>query len=274
MKGLNSHRTLQPAVLMLAFFLGGLPALAQAVEAPDADEIIQRSLQAYYYAGDDGRSRVSMRLINAQGKQRLREMTMLRKNLGADGEQRYYIYFHKPSDVKGTSFMVWKYPAKDDDRWIFIPAIKLVRRIAADDKRSSFVGSDFTYEDISGREAGDETHSLLRSEDWQGRPTYVIESRPKATIDYVRRVSWIDRDRHVPLKEEYYDARGEMLRIFTADEVKLVDGLWTASRRTMRDKQSGHRTVVLLEDISYNIGLGDDLFTQRYLRRPPRRWVR
>jgi len=272
MKGFYNHRGFLPVFLIAAFIWSGFPAL-QAAGEPTADEIVQRSLQAYYYAGDDGRAKITMRLINKQGKERLREMTMLRKNLGTGGEQRYYIYFHKPSDVKGTSFMVWKYPAKEDDRWIFIPAIKLVRRIAADDKRSSFVGSDFTYEDISGREVGDETHSLLRSEDWQGRPTYVIESRPKTAIDYVRRVSWIDRDRHLPLKEEYYDAQGEILRIFTVDEIKQVDGFWTAARRTMRDNQSGHRTEVAFQEIKYNVGVGDDLFTERYLRRPPRRWV-
>lgn len=274
MQGFYKQRVLLSVVVTLAFYCGGFPTLVQAEEKAVADEIIQRSLQAYYYAGDDGRARISMRLINSQGKERLREMTMLRKNMGTEGEQRYYIYFHKPSDVKGTSFMVWKYPAREDDRWIFIPAIKLVRRIAADDKRSSFVGSDFTYEDISGREIGDETHKLLRSEDWQGRPTYVIESRPRVKIDYVRRVSWIDRDRSLPLKEEYYDAHGEILRIFTADEVQQVDGFWTATRRTMRDKQSGHRTEVIFSEIEYNLGVGDDLFTERYLRNPPRKWIR
>ena len=274
MKNFYHQRGLLPVILTMLFLSAVTPAQAQATEEPTADEIVQRSLQAYYYAGDDGRARISMRLINAQGKERLRVMTMLRKNLGTDGEQRYYIYFHKPSDVKGTTFMVWKYPAQRDDRWIFIPAIKMVRRIAADDKRSSFVGSDFTYEDISGRRLGDETHKLLRTEDWKGRPAYVIESKPKETIDYVRRVSWIDQDRNLPLKEEYYDAQGALLRSFSANEVKQVDGIWTATQRTMRDNQSGHRTEVIFEEIEYNVGVGDDLFSERYLRRPPPQWVR
>ncbi|MEN8131529.1 MAG: outer membrane lipoprotein-sorting protein, partial [Pseudomonadota bacterium] len=115
-------------------------AAGSAATQPTADKIVARSLETFYYAGKDQRARISMRLINSQGKQRRREMTLLRKNLGTGGEQRYYIYFHAPADVKGTAFMVWKYPAREDDRWIFIPAIKLVRRIAADDKRSSFVG--------------------------------------------------------------------------------------------------------------------------------------
>ncbi|WP_260292065.1 outer membrane lipoprotein-sorting protein [Sedimenticola hydrogenitrophicus] len=248
---------------------------AASVQAqPSADDIIARSLETFYYAGDDQRTRATMRLVNPQGKERRRVMTLLRKDLGGEGEQRYYIYFHEPADVKGTTFMVWKYPAREDDRWIFIPAIKLVRRIAADDKRSSFVGSDFTYEDVSGREVGDESHSLLDETDLDGRPVYRIESVPKAKVDYVRRLSWIDRERWVPLKEEYYDGRGELLRTFTADAVREVDGHWTVTQRTMRDAQSGHHTEVVYDEVGYGIGLEADLFSERYLQRPPRQWIR
>ncbi len=242
--------------------------------SPSMDKIVARSLETFYYAGEDQRTRVTMRLINPQGKERRREMTLLRKNLGGAGEQRYYIYFHEPADVKGTAFMVWKYLGREDDRWIFIPAIRLVRRIAADDKRSSFVGSDFTYEDVSGRDVEDETHSLLAEETLDGRPVYRIESVPKVKVDYVRRLSWIDLERGLPLKEEYYDVRGKLLRTFTADEVREVDGHWTATRRTMRDAQSGHRTEVVYQEVEYGVGLGEDLFSERYLRRPPRQWIR
>lgn len=258
--------------LGLAVLISG--NLRVALAQPSANEIVARSLETFYYTGEDQRTRVSMRLINPQGKKRRREMTLLRKNLGSDGEQRYYIYFHAPADVKGTAFMVWKYPTREDDRWIFIPAIKLVRRIAADDKRSSFVGSDFTHEDVSGREVDDETHSLLGEGTLDGRPVYRIESRPKAKADYARRLSWIDRQRNLPLKEEYYDARGELMRTFTADEVREVDGHWTVTRRSMRDARSGHRTEVVYREVGYGVGLAEGLFSERYLRRPPRQWIR
>jgi outer membrane lipoprotein-sorting protein len=247
---------------------------AAAQAQPSADDIVTRSLETFYYAGDDQRTRVTMRLVNPQGKERRRVMTLLRKDLGDAGEQRYYIYFHEPADVKGTTFMVWKYPAREDDRWIFIPAIRLVRRIAADDKRSSFVGSDFTYEDVSGREVADESHTLLGEADLDGRPVYRIESVPTAKVDYVRRLSWVDRERWLPLKEEYYDGRGELLRTFTADAVREVDGHWTATQRTMRDAQSGHHTEVVYDEVNYGVGLDADLFSERYLQRPPRQWIR
>lgn len=258
------------AVAMVSLLASLAPAAAQ--EKPE--EVARRSLEAFYYAGDDMRARVSMTLINPQGKRREREMTMLRKDLGPGGDQRYLVFFHSPADVRGMTFMVWKQPARQDDRWIFLPAIKLVRRIAADDARSSFVGSDFTYEDVSGREVGDERHQLLRTEELGGRPCFVLESRPTGSADYARRVSWIDQERWLPLKEEYFDARDEKVREFAADEVQQVGGHWAVTRRTMRNLQTGHRTEVIFSDLAFDVGLGEDLFTERYLRQPPRQWIR
>lgn len=240
---------------------------------PAPDEIVRKSLDAAYYAGNNLRAKVSMKLINSQGSSREREMTMLRLNQPA-GEQRYYIYFHAPADVKGTSFLVWKYLGKEDDRWIYVPAVKLVRRIAADDKRSSFVGSDFTYEDVSGREVGDETHQLLRSEDFAGRPAYVLESRPKASMDYARRVSWIDRERWLPLKEEYFDSKNQPIRTFSADKIEQIGKFWTITARSMKNQQTGHRTQVTYNDVSYDQAFDASIFTERYLRDAPKQWVR
>jgi outer membrane lipoprotein-sorting protein len=251
------------------------PAFAAGPAAdPAAEEIVKRSLESFYYAGNDMRVRVNMKLVNVQGKTREREMTMLRLNLHRSGDQRYYLYFHAPADVKGTSFLVWKYPERDDDRWIYVPALKVVKRIAADDKRSSFVGSDFTYEDVSGRDPQDETHALLRKEDLAGRPAYVIESKPRATSDYSRRLSWIDRERWLPLREEYFDARNRPLRTFVADKVERVGGQWTVTVRNMKNLQTGHRTEVVFEETQFNVGVKPDIFGERYLRDAPAQWVR
>lgn len=247
-----------------------LPSISMAM---DATEIVQRSLEATYYAGDDMRTTVTMQLVNPKGDIREREMTMLRLNM-AEGEQRYYTYFHRPTDVKGTAFLVHKLRDKEDDRWIFVPAIKLVKRIASDDKRSSFVGSDFTYEDVSGREVADEAHVLLGEETFEGRPVYRIESKPVNPIDYSRRVSLIDKERWLPLSEEYFDLRNRASRIFSAVEVENVGGIWTITARSMKDVQTGYRTDVIYNGINYNSGLEVDIFTERYLRNPPKQWVR
>ncbi len=268
---MKSFQRIMFCFLLAVAAVGMAPARAAA---PSADEIIKRSLESFYYAGDSMRTRVSMKLINRDGNVRQRDMTVLRLNLGNSGDQRYYIYFHGPADIRGTSFLIWKYPTRDDDRWIYVPTLKQVKRISVDDKRSSFVGSDFTYEDVSGRDLDDETHVFLREEEFGGRPTFVVESKPKMPGDYSRRVSWIDRQRWLPLKEEYFDARNEPLRTFTADTVEQISGLWAVTARTMKNLQSGHRTEVQLRSTEYRVGITPDIFTERYLRDVPVQWVR
>ena len=260
--------------ITLTVLLTGVSASTQEITLT-TNEIVQRSQEAFFAAGDDMKSRVTMKLINKAGKERIREMTMLRKDLEG-GDQKYFIYFHRPADVREMTFMVWKYPGRADDRWLFVPAIKLVRRIAADDSRSSFVGSDFTYEDVSGRDLEADTQSLVREVTLDGRICYVVESTPKEErgADHVRKVSWIDKETFMPIKEEYYNRKSELYRTFSADQIEEVTGFPTAVKRTMRDVKKGHRTEVTLESVEYNLGLSEGLFSERYLRRPPAEWIR
>ncbi len=249
--------------------LFGAMSCAASAQAPDATEIIQKQLASYYQAGKDFQGKVSMRLTNAQGSQRERAMNMWRINIGSGGDQRYLITFDAPADVRGMGFLVWKYAKKEDDRWLFIPAIKVVKRVASDDKRASFVGSDFTYEDISGRDADEELHTLLRQESFSDRPVYVVESRPKVAAAQTKRLIWVDRERWLPLKEEYYDSEGKLQRTFKAEKVESIGGHWTVTTRSMLNAQSGHRTEVAFKSIRYDTGLTDDMFAERNLRNPP-----
>jgi hypothetical protein len=257
-------------LIVLLFLLRG------ELHALDSEGIIRKSQSAFLYQGKDFKARVLMKLINKDGKERIREMTMLRKNFGnSGGDQKYFMYFFRPADVKDMSFMVYKYPGKDDDRWLFIPALNMVRRIAARDKASSFVGSDFTYEDISGRDIEDDTHAIVKEEKLGLRECYVIKSTPKAyDMYYSYKLSWIDKTNFLPLKEEYYDRKGELHKIFTADEIKDVKGLQTVTKRTMKNPQSGHRTEVTFTKTDYNIGIENSFFSERYLRRPPKKWIK
>jgi hypothetical protein len=243
--------------------------------AETAEYVMRNSQGAFLYSGKDFKARITMRLIGKGGQERIRELTMLRKNYGAPGgDQKFFMYFHQPSDVKDMTFMVYKYPARDDDRWLFIPALNMVRRLAARDSRSSFVGSDFTYEDVSGRDIEDDTHEMVKEEALDGRPCSVIKSTPKAgDTDYVYKLSWIEKKTSLPLKEEYYDSKGELYRVFTADEVKDVSGVPTITKRTMKNLLSGHTTEVVYIKAEYDIGIEDSLFTERYLKRPLRKWI-
>ncbi len=262
-----------------SFFVALLVLLTSAIlsaQALSVEEVVSRAYRVLFYAGEDMKAKVRMRLISKEGSERVRELTMLRRNLPEDGQQRFFIYFHSPADVRDMTFMIWKYPQRDDERWLFIPALKLTRRIAASDKRSSFVGSDFTYEDVSGRELKEDSHTLVREETLEGRPVFVIRSAPKEEkiADFSYRLAWIDKQNFVLWREEYYDKRNQLHKVFTADEVKPIQGLWTTLRRTMKNVQKGHRTEVTFLEVHYNVGLDERLFSERSLSNPPAAWIR
>ncbi|MBI5888357.1 MAG: outer membrane lipoprotein-sorting protein [Deltaproteobacteria bacterium] len=261
---------------MLRYLIILLAVLAPLnASAISPEEVMKSSQAAFLYQGKDFKARVTMRLLSSAGSERIRELTMLRKNFGAAGsEQKYFIYFYQPADVKDMTFMVYKRPGKESDRWLFVPALNMVRRIAARDKSSSFAGSDFTYEDVSGRNTEDDTHVITKEEKLGPSDCYVVKSAPKAgDMDYSYKVSWIDKKSFLPLKEEYYDKRDELYRIFTADEIKEIKGFPTVTKRTMKNLQSGHSTEAAFTRVDYNMGVDDSLFSERYLKNPPKKWI-
>jgi len=256
--------------------IGGLFSRALAGTPGEAEEIMRRSALVQFYSGNDMRANVTMRLLSKDGGERVRELIMTRRNVKAGGDQKYFILFRQPADVRDMTFLVWKYPQRDSDRWLYIPAIKLVKRIAANDKRSSFVGSDFSYEDVSGRAAEEDNHTLLREEKYGGKEVLVIKSVPKdeKSADFGYKVSWIDKGNFVLWKEEYYDKRGALFKVFTADEVKPIQGFPTTVKRTMKNVQTGHWTEAAYGEVKYNLGLADGVFSERSLRNPPKELVR
>src|SRR4030067_583622 len=152
------------AVVLLFPLIGGLRPRAVGGTPGGGEEFMRRSALVQFYSGNDMRAKVTMRLLSKEGGERVRELIMARRNVKTGGDQKYFILFLRPADVRDMTFLVWKYPLQDSDRWLYIPAIKLVKRIAANDKRSSFVGSDFSYEDVSGRAVGEGRHAILREE--------------------------------------------------------------------------------------------------------------
>lgn len=262
---------MRKTILFIALLLGA----AAGSLAASPEEIVGKAQAALFYPGKDFKARVVMKLISASGQERLREMTMLRLNTGeVGGEQRYFIYFFQPADVKDLTFMVHKYPARDDDRWLFVPALNMVRRIAMQDKQASFVGSDFTYEDVSGRDLGDDRHELAGAETVNGRSCVVIKSTPKAgTAGYAYKLSRIDQATFLPMREEYLDRDGAVIRAFTAEEIQEIKGIPTITRRSMQNLKNGHRTEVVYKSADYNLGLEAGLFSERFLKQPPRKWI-
>ncbi|MGE5177254.1 MAG: outer membrane lipoprotein-sorting protein [Hyphomicrobiales bacterium] len=258
----------------------GAPA-APSDSLPDGRAVMERMTDAMYYPGRDVVSDVRMEIVERSGLVRLRVMTMMRLNL-EKGEQRYLVYFHEPGDVRRMTCMVYKHPAGRDDRWMFVPAVEEIRRVTAPE-RSKFLGSDFVREDYSGRDAAADSHRVVRGEVRDGRSCWVVESTPIEEAEYTRLVSWIDRKTWLPIRQEYYDARGRLMRTFTADSIATIldpegHGHPTIVAKTMAGRTPPIKTRMIYTDVRYDVGLKESDFSDDHLRvsmdswyRPPRR---
>ena len=240
--------------------------------APAVDEIVTKSNLASYYGGDDGVARAKMVIADSSGRTREREFTILRKDLEDGGRQNYYVYFHKPGDVRKTVFLVHKKVDSDDDRWMYLPALDLVRRIAASDKRTSFVGSHFLYEDVSGRGVAEDTHVLQEETDQH----YVLLNTPKNSegVEFASYRLWIDKATFLPLKAEYIDSQGKVYRRVEALKTETVGGYPTVTESRVEDLNTGGNTVMSFSKVEYDQGVPENIFTERYLRKPPRKYIR
>ena len=269
--------------LGLAVALVGWGETAHA-DDPSVDEIIEKTNFMTYCQGTSGRGRMAMTIVDGQGRKQKREFSMLRLNNPTPksvpkskretycNKQRFYVYFHKPADVNKTSFLVWKNPGKDDDRWLYLPALDVVKRIAAGDKRTSFVGSHFFYEDISGRHMKADKHKLVQTTD----NYYVIKNTPKKAkeVEFKYYKIWIHRDTFLVVKAEFYDKKGKKYREFVAEEVKKIDGYPTVIKQTMSDLRTGGSTTIQIKKAEYDVGLSSSVFSERYLRKPPKKHFR
>lgn len=243
-----------------------LAVQARAEDPLTADAIMAKANQAFYYAGADGRSDVTMSIHDAQGGVRTRELTILRRNEGE--EQKFYVYFKAPADVRKMAYLVWKKPGGDDDRWLFLPALNLEKRIAPGDKRTSFAGSDFFYEDVSGRGLKEDEHALSETTD----KAYVILNTPKdkRSVEFASYKVWVDKTTFLPMRSEYVDAGGKVIRIIESEKVETIDGFPTVTSAVARDVAAKSFTRNVFSKIKYGTGLDAALFSQRFLRRPPR----
>jgi outer membrane lipoprotein-sorting protein len=237
------------------------------------DEIVMKANAAAYYAGNDGRAEVEMKIVDKSGSTRTRKFTLLRMNT-QDGNQKFYVYFKAPADLYKQVFLVWKETAegKDDSRWMWLPALNLKRSIAPGDKRVSFVGSDFVYEDVSGRNLKEDTRELIETTATQ----YVVKNTPRNTgsVEFSYYTVKIDKDTFLPRQAEYYDKNGKLYRTVEATKVETVQGFPTVIESVVKDLKTGGSTVNTFSDIKYDIGLKENIFTERFLRRPPREVTR
>jgi len=207
-------------------------------------------------------------LVNKSGQTRVRKIQQYTKDFG--DVEKSIMFFISPADVKNTSFMNWSYDDenKDDDQWIYLPAIKKVKRISSDSKSDYFMGSDFTYDDLGDRKLDADVHKLLRTEKVNGVDCYVVESVSKdEDYMYSKTVTWIRKDNFVGMKKEFYDEDGELLKTLTIKKVEKISGFWIITHSEMKNVQKNHKTIIQLSNIKINTGVPASKFTERMMMR-------
>ena len=237
-----------------------------AAQSPGGYDIMKRVDERY--TGDTAQYRLTMTLSSGRGANRVREVSYYFKDYG--GTEKILMVFRSPQDVAGTGYLSFSYDdeAKDDDIWLYLPAMKRTRRITGSGKNDDFMGTDFTYEDMGSRSLAKDTFTLTGDETVDGAPCWVVEARSKDSRDpYGRRVVRVRKDSYVLSAVDYYDRQDRPLKTLRVSGIQQIDGIWTALKMEMTNLQSKHSTVIEMSDIRFNLPLADNLFETANLER-------
>ncbi|MDR0409133.1 MAG: outer membrane lipoprotein-sorting protein [Spirochaetaceae bacterium] len=186
----------------------------------------------------------------------------------AKGNERMVVVFQSPADVAGTRFLTIDTEAGGSDRWIYLPSLGKIRRIAASESGGSFMGTDFSYDDMSslGRDINLDTYTLLREETLNGAECYVIQSVPKdSSYQYSKTISWVDKDKSLVYKSDFYDKRGSLVKVMENGDFKDVQGRLTPMWMKMSTQAAGTSTIVHTEIVKYDDPIPETVFTTTYL---------
>jgi hypothetical protein len=290
-----SRRTalaIAPALISSALLVapGQASRASNGLQAPPVTaESIARQIQDRN-TGRDSRSAMRMKLFDRHSRVRERAMAIItlrgRDAPGAppsapDGD-RLLIRFTYPNDIRGTGFLVWEHPSSDDERFLYLPSLGRVRRIAGAETQESFVGSDFTYEDIGGREFDDYSYAFAgpdgENASWTpaaggaARPAWRLESRRKeASAEFPRVVSVVLKDSLVVVGADVYNRRNEKQKVYTVRRLEQIETIWTVMESEMTNALEKSRTELVVESMDYNVGLKEAAFSRRELEQGPLR---
>lgn len=268
----SSNETSPPAAATQQATAPGTAAANEQV-LPSGDEIAQR-----INARDDGNSvarSMTMELLDKRGKKRTRKTRSFRKYF--ETEKRIAIFFEKPKNVRDTAFLTFDYleDSEEDAQWLYLPALRRVRRISGSDRGDYFMGTDFTYDDIrqdTKVSRSDYTRKSLGMGEVDGRPCYIVEGIPAnediaEQLGYSRTLSCVDAEIWMVLKSEIWDLQGKKLKTIHTRDIRQVQGIWTAHLLEAENHKTGHKTTFIISEVDYLAELGDDLFTRSALKR-------
>ena len=189
----------------------------------------------------DSKVKLKMVLVDAKGRESTRDMRVKTMEGQAEGGDKSLMVFDTPKDQKGVAMLTFTHKTKSDDQWLYLPALKRVKKISSRNKSGPFVGSEFAFEDISSQEVEKYTYKHLRDETIDGQDVYVVESDPVDKYSgYKRRVAWIDKEHYRVLKIDFYDRKDSLLKTMTNSDYKLyLDKFWYPSLSVMSNHQTG-----------------------------------
>ena len=243
----------------LLIFLLSCSALAQ---------LTGRDIAERAYDIEDGKSmkaNVTITITDKNQQQKTRELTMFRKDL----LQRDGILFkvNSPATLRGTSFLTWNKKNGEAMQWIYLPALKRIRRIATGDKDKSFIGSDFSYQDLSKIELHKNEFKLLKEENVAENSCYLIEAIPKDKNERIqKRLAWIRKDNFLIIKAQLFDQKGELIKELSTSPARQIDSVWTIENSWMKDYQNQSTSQLSLSKIKYNLNLADMLFDKQGMK--------
>lgn len=264
------------SVLVLLVLVSGSGAQAGPRAGESRAHWVARQVQERD-TGRDSRMTMRMTLVDRRGRTRERALTITGLQGGPERAvpgDRMLLHFTRPNDIRGTGFLVWEHPDADDERFLYLPALGRVRRIAGSEAQESFVGSDFTYEDIGGRELDDYSYTLLdenaswTAPDGSRHAAWRLESKSRdGNARFPRIVSLVRKDVPIVVRAEIFNRRDEAQKTFEAKRLERIDAIWTVTSMTMTDALEGTRTDLVVEKAEYDVGLAPGDFSRVQLER-------
>ncbi len=244
-----------------------LPSV-NAETAEEKGHNIAKEVERHDEGWQDTTANMKMILKNRQGEQSSRSIRLKVLEVKGDGDKSLTI-FDSPRDIKGTAFLSFSHAIVPDDQWLYLPALKRVKRIASANKSGPFMGSQFAYEDLASFEVAKFKYKYLRDEKLGNHDTFVVENYPQYKYSgYTRQIVWVDKKRYIPLKIEFYDRKNDLLKTLVFNEYKqYLNKYWRANEQMMNNHQNGKSTQLLWNGYQFRTGLTERDFEKNSLKR-------
>lgn len=254
------------ALITGASLIGSVAAFAATPEEQGLE--IAKAMKASNEGWGDSEVNLKLVLRNASGQESIREVRSKTLEVDGDGDKSLNIFDH-PRDVKGTAFLSYSHTVGPDEQWLYLPALKRVKRIASRNKSGPYMGSEFAYEDLASFEVEKYTYKLLGEEPCDGGTCYMIEQYPQDKYSgYTRLISWVDKEHYRVWKTDFYDRKNSLLKTFSAEGYQLyLDEFWRADKFVMVNHQNKKSTDVVFENWRFQTGLSEGDFNQNTLKR-------